>query len=211
MYRRRFDCSERYREQVWQTLIRYWFQRHIPVDSTVLDLGCGYGQFINHVACARKYAMDLNPVSKSRLHSNVTFLEQDCATAWNLAENGLDVVFSSNFFEHLPSKADLSRTVAEAFRCLRSGGRLIAVGPNIRLVGGAYWDFFDHHLPLSELSMRECLETAGFRCEYVKAKFLPYTMVNAPQYPPVILRLYLRMPLVWRWFGRQFVIIAAKP
>src|SRR5487761_1897732 len=152
IYGNRFEGTEEYRNRVWQTLIQNWFQRYIPADATVLDLGCGYGQFINNVRCARKYAMDLNPVSRTKLNPDVEFLEQDCATTWKVPDNTLDIVFSSNFFEHLLSKADLARTTSEALRCLRPGGRIIAMGPNIRFVGGAYWDFFDHHLALTELS-----------------------------------------------------------
>jgi SAM-dependent methyltransferase len=211
IYHNRFDRAEDYRNRVWKTLIAGWFQSLIPMDSTVLDLGCGYGQFINNVACARKYAMDLNPVSAHKLNSEVTFLEQDCCAPWKLPDNSLDVVFTSNFFEHLLSKPDLASTVAQALRCLKKGGRLIAMGPNIRFVGGAYWDFFDHHLALTELSLQECFETAGFRVEYVLDRFLPYTMVNAPQYPVALLRLYLQFPLAWKRFGKQFVVIAAKP
>ena len=210
MYSNRFD-SEAYRNRVWKTLIQYWFHRHIPANSVILDVGCGYGQFINNVVCARKYAMDLNPDSKGKLNPEVTFLEQDCATTWGLPDNSLDVVFSSNFFEHLVSKAELAEVVREAFRCLRNRGRIIAMGPNIRFVGGAYWDFFDNHLPLTELSLKECLETVGFRSEYVLDRFLPYTMVNAPRYPISFLRFYLRMSFAWRWFGQQFVVIATKP
>jgi len=211
MYSNRFEDSEAYRGRAWKTLIQHWFQRHVPVDSAVLDVGCGYGQFINNVVCTRKYAMDLNPVSRRELNPEVTFLEQDCASTWRLPDNSLDVVFSSNFFEHLGSKAEFAETVREAYRCLRKGGRIIAMGPNIRFVGGAYWDFFDHYLALTELSVKECLETAGFRSEYVLDRFLPYTMVNVPQYPIFLLRFYLRMPFAWKWFGRQFVVIATKP
>lgn len=211
IYGNRFNRAEVYRNSVWKMLVQCWFQPHIPTSSAVLDLGCGYGQFINNVICARKYAMDLNPVSRSKLNPEVAFLEQDCAATWNLPSNSIDVVFTSNFFEHLLSKADLAKTVKEAFRCLTKGGRIIAVGPNIRFVGGAYWDFFDHHIALTELSLKECLETAGFRSEYVLDRFLPYTMVNAPQYPLTLLWFYLHAPFAWKWFGKQFVVIAAKP
>jgi len=210
IYSRRFDSDEEYRNQVWRTLIHDWFQAYVPPASTVLDLGCGYGQFINHVTCAKKYAMDLNPASGARLQPQVEFLEQDCATTWNLPDGCLDVVFTSNFFEHLLSKADLARTISEAVRCLKKGGRIIAMGPNIKLVSGAYWDFFDHHLPLTELSLREAFEIAGLTTDDARERFLPYTMVNAPKYPIALLRIYLRFPLLWKWFGRQFLVIAVK-
>ena len=36
-------------------------QRWIQPGSRVLDLGCGWGEFIRNVQASRKYAMDLNP------------------------------------------------------------------------------------------------------------------------------------------------------
>src|SRR6267154_1295534 len=44
----------------------------------------------------------------------------------------LDVVFTSNFFEHLPNKDAIRRTPLEVYRCLRPGGRFIAMGPNMK-------------------------------------------------------------------------------
>ena len=44
------------------------------------------------------------------------------------APTTLDVVFTSNFLEHLPDKASVERTVAEAQRCLKNGGLLICLG-----------------------------------------------------------------------------------
>ena len=52
-------------------------------------------------------------------------------------------MFTSNFFEHLPDKAALERTLLNAKRSLRSGGKLVMMGPNIKYVPGAYRDFFD--------------------------------------------------------------------
>ena len=210
IYSRRFDAGEAYRNLVWKALIQGWFQKEVPSAAAVLDLGCGYGQFINNVQCAKKYAMDLNPAAAKRLASEVTLLAQDCSATWGLPEESLDVVFTSNFFEHLLTKADLANTLREARRCLRPGGRLIAMGPNVKRVGGAYWDFFDHHLALTELSLAEGLETAGFRVVSARDRFLPYTMVNAPQYPVVLLRIYLKIPLLWKVFGKQFLVIAEK-
>jgi hypothetical protein len=87
----------------------------------------------------------------------------------------------------------------------------LALGPNSKFTGGAYWDFFDHHIALTELSLKEILEITGFRMEVVIARFLPYTMVNTRQYPMWAVSLYLKLPLVWRFAGRQFLLIGAKP
>src|SRR5690606_19974021 len=102
--------------------------------------------FINNIQAHRKLAMDLNPDASAHLAGNVEFLHQDSSAAWPLADNSLDVVFTSNFFEHLPDKECLSEPLRQALRCLNPGGRLIAVGPNIKYLHGEYWDFYDHHV-----------------------------------------------------------------
>ncbi len=141
----------------------------------------------------------------------VRFFEQDCSGPWPLAEGVLDVVFTSNFFEHLPDKTRLKRTLEQAFRCLKPGGKLIAMGPNIKYLPGQYWDFFDHHTPLTEASLGEVLEMEGFLLETIIPRFLPYTLVNAREYPLFILQLYLKLPWLWRFQGRQFLVVGRKP
>lgn len=210
IYERRFDRRAAYRQRLWQALVTHHFQRLIPASATVLDLGCGYGEFINHIRCARKLGMDLNPRARQQLHPDVELIEQDCATTWPLPDASLDVVFSSNFFEHLPDKLALRNTIREAARCLRPGGQLIALGPNIKYVQGAYWDFWDHFLCLTEMSLGEALENNGYRVVQSIPRFLPYTSVNAPEYPAAFVRLYLALPFFWRFFGKQFLVVAQR-
>ena len=210
IYRTRFAANQDYRRRVWEELTRHFFARWVRPTDTVLDLGCGYGEFINQIQCAKKFGMDLNPESPKHLAPGVEFLQQDCSQPWAVAEGTLDVVFTSNFFEHLPSKESLGATLEHAHRSLKPGGRLIALGPNIKYLPGAYWDFWDHYLPLTELSLAEGLRNRGFEIETNHARFLPYTMVNAPQYPTILLRLYLSVPILWRFFGGQFLVVARK-
>ena len=154
--------------------------------------------------------MDLNRRSPEFLANDVTFLQQDCSTSWALPDASLDVVFTSNFFEHLPDKLALRKTLREAHRCLKPGGSLIALGPNIKFVQGAYWDFWDHFLCLTELSLGEAMLNNGFQVLSSIPRFLPYSMVAQPQYPPAFVRLYLACPALWRFFGKQFLVRAAK-
>jgi hypothetical protein len=92
-----------------------------------------------------------------------------------------------------------------------TGGKLIALGPNIRYLAQHYWDFFDHHLALSDRSLVEVLEKTGFNVLENIPRFLPYTMVNSREYPLLFLRLYVRIPLAWTLLGKQFLIIVNKP
>jgi SAM-dependent methyltransferase len=211
LYSNRLTQNSAYRNRIWTVLATEFFSRWIPTGATILDLGSGYGEFINHVRAARKYAMDLNPDAATRVASPISFLCHDCSTAWPIESDSLDIVFTSNFFEHLPHKTALSATLSESFRCLKPGGKLIAMGPNIKYLPGAYWDFYDHHIPLSEASLAEALAVAGFEAETVVGRFLPYTAVKSPEYPILFLRLYLALPIAWRIFGKQFLAIARKP
>jgi SAM-dependent methyltransferase len=211
LYGRRFEPNVEYRQRIWRVLVKEIFQRYIPREGSVLDLGCGYGEFINVVSAGARFGMDLNPETRTRLAPEVRFLEQDCSAEWELPRDSLDLIFTSNFFEHLPDKSALGRTLEQAFAHLKPGGRLIAMGPNIRHVPGAYWDFWDHYLPLTERSLAEGLRARGFNVDECYDRFLPYTMVGAPQYSPELLRWYLRLRPAWRLFGRQFLVVTSRP
>jgi hypothetical protein len=93
---------------------------------------------------------------------------------------------------------------------LKPGGRFIAMGPNIKYIPGAYWDFFDHYVELTELSLAEALLNCGFEIEKQVGRFLPYTMSQGSQYPVWMLRVYLALPLAWPIFGKQFLVVGRK-
>ena len=99
---RRFQRTSAYRKRVWQVLTTRFFNRWVAVGSTVLDLGCGYGEFINQVVAARKYAMDLNPDAPSHLDRGVQFLEQDCSERWEVADDTLDAFLPATFLSTFP-------------------------------------------------------------------------------------------------------------
>ena len=211
IYHRRFARTQQYRNRVWQVLTKEFFQRWVPRNGRVLDLGCGYGEFINNIQAGKKFGMDLNPDVAGQLAPDVELFKQDCSAPWTVPPDSLDVIFTSNFFEHLPSKEKLTQTLAHALRALKPGGRLIAVGPNIKYLHGEYWDFYDHHVYLTETSLGEAMEVAGYQLDLVEPRFLPFTMIKAPEYPMFFVRLYLACRWVWKLRGRQFLIIARKP
>jgi SAM-dependent methyltransferase len=209
IYQARFGGKSGYRQAIWNVLCRH-FAKWIPADAAVLDLGCGHCEFINAVAAQRKYAMDLNLDAQALAAPGVTVILQDCSATWALEPNILDAVFSSNFLEHLPDKPSLERTLQHAWRALRPHGAIVLMGPNIKYVPGAYWDFFDHYIALTELSVAEVLKKTGFTIECSVPRFLPYTMSLGRTYPVWMLKTYLAMPWAWRFFGKQFLVVARK-
>jgi SAM-dependent methyltransferase len=211
IYQERFAGVQDYRRRVWRELTVRFFSTWIAPEAVVLDLGCGYCEFINQIRARKKYGMDLNPDASKHAASDVTVLQQDCSEEWQLDPGSLDAIFTSNFFEHLPTKTHLEKTLEQALRALRPNGVLIALGPNIRYLPGAYWDFFDHHIALTDRSLTEVLRKCGFTVEKGVDRFLPYTMSDQRTYPIWTLRIYLAVPLLWPIFGKQFLVIARKP
>lgn len=209
-YQLRFAESGEYRNKVWQILCSEYFSRYISGRSKILDLGSGWGEFINNISAIEKYAMDLNLASREHLSARVKFIHQDCSKQWAFESDFLDVVFTSNFLEHLNDKASIFFTISEAYRCLKDQGMIICLGPNIKYVPGAYWDFWDHNIPLTELSCAEMLKMSNFNIELCMPRFLPYSMSTGAKPPLFLIKLYLKLPFLWPLFGKQFIVIGRK-
>lgn len=211
LYAHRFDPAERAaKARLWAVLCADFFQDYVRPSDAVLDLGAGFCEFINHIQCATRYAVDGNPQIAALAAPGVA---AHCGRAdrldW-LPDGAVDVVFASNFFEHLPDSAALLAVLAEARRVLRPDGRLLILQPNIRYAYREYWDFLDHHLALSHVSMVEALALAGFRADEVRPRFLPFSTKSAlPQWAWLV-RLYLRLPLAQRLLGKQMFVLARK-
>ena len=142
--------------------------------------------------------------------SSVFHIDYADSKPWKIAQSSLDLVFTSNFFEHLPNKKSLNHTMGEIKKALKPGGRIIAMGPNISVLKGKYWDFWDHHVALSDQSLYELLQIHDFTIDQSYSKFLPYNMVRVKERPLFLVSLYLRLPFFWKIFGKQFLTIAQK-
>jgi SAM-dependent methyltransferase len=199
------------RRSVWKILTKHYFSKFVPINSVILDAACGYGEFINNIEAAEKYAVDLNKDAPKFLSPEVNFVHTSATDLSSLPQDRITVAFTSNFLEHFLSKDDLDAFLQEIYRLLTPGGRFIILGPNIRYAYKEYWDYYDHHIPLSHLSAVEALIMAGFQVETVIDRFLPYTMNNNAPTSDLAIKTYLKLPFAWRFFGKQFLITVIKP
>jgi len=208
IYERRFGSAETAgREALWREITDF-LGRWIPANARVLDVACGEGAFIRHVRAAERWATDLRDVG-AQLGEGVRFVQVDGLELSSSVPNGhFDVVFASNYLEHLRSPDEVLTQMREFRQVASDRGRLIILQPNIRFVGAAYWDFIDHRVALTEKSLVEAAEAAGFTVERLIPRFLPYTTKSRlPQWPWLV-RAYLRLPLAWRIFGKQTLLVA---
>jgi SAM-dependent methyltransferase len=213
LYANRFDERDRlWKDDVWAILWRRVFSRWIDGGDTLLDLGAGYCEFINHAVATRRIAVDLNPETARTAAAGIEVHASSADDLAFLRSAEVDAVFTSNFLEHLPSKEAVARVLSEVHRVLKSGGCFILMGPNIRYLAGRYWDYFDHHVPLSDASICEILLLKGFQLKHVEPKFLPYTVKGTRLRWRWLIELYLRLrPLSSGLLGKQFLVIATKP
>ncbi|MDH7569661.1 MAG: class I SAM-dependent methyltransferase [Armatimonadota bacterium] len=209
LYRVRFDARTQARSvAIWRVLCRHFFQRYVPETAVVVDVGAGYCDFINQIRAARRIAVDMNPETRLRAAPGVEVIESDIRTLVGVPDASVDVVFCSNVLEHLPTKGDLMATLSAIKRVLRPGGSFLVMGPNIRFAPGEYWDFLDHHIALSDRSVAEALETAGFRVTEVRPRFLPLSKLSRLPQHPALVWLYLKFPPAHRLLGKQLFIVA---
>lgn len=211
LYRHRFSEEDRRRkDKIWQVLCEHYFQQFVDERDTVLDIACGQGEFIRHIRCAHKIAVDLNDEVADVLPKDIRFVRAPADDLSEIAAESVDVCFISNFFEHLESKQQMDAVLQEIRRVLRKDGRFVNMQPNIRFEPGRYWDFYDHVLPLSDRSAVEALEKNGFAVERVVDRFVPFTTKSSLPQHPLLVRAYLATPWLWKLMGGQFVIVA-KP
>ena len=209
MYQRRFGADIEFRKGMWSVLCKDFFQKYIPKEAVILEVAAGYCEFINNIVGKRRIALDLNPDVKKFASGEVEVVLADSINMLKVADNSCDVVFISNFLEHL-KKEDIVKTVKEVHRVLRIDGKLLILQPNIRFCYKEYWNFFDHISALDDKSLSEVLELNGFKVIECKSKFLPYTTKSRFPKAIFLIKLYLRIPILHNILGKQAFICAQK-
>jgi SAM-dependent methyltransferase len=182
------------REVLWRTLCQSYFQRLVAPEDVVLELGCGYGDFINHIQCARKIAVDQWAGAREYLHPDVRAEIGSIADLAAIAGGSVDFVFASNVFEHLP-QAGFAACLTEVKRVLRPGGTLNVVQPNYRFCVNEYFDDYTHVAVYSDRSLCDFLRDNGMRIVECRPRFLPLTIKSRLPVSPALIRAYLASPV----------------
>src|SRR5215216_4132212 len=101
IYERRFSPDLQFRDKMWKILCRVFFQRYVRPENHVLVIGAGYCEFINNIQANRKTAVDINPDLERYVGSGIKTVIASTTSMRGVADNSVDIVFASNFFEHL--------------------------------------------------------------------------------------------------------------
>lgn len=195
------------RSRVWREICKY-LQKWISPNSSILDLGAGYGDFLRYIKAREKFGLEWQESLVSHWPKEVHPAIQSACDPWPLNREAIDVVFSSNFFEHFRLE-EIQSQLTEVRRVLKPGGILIVVQPNIRLQLGRYFDDFTHKAPFTETSFCDFLKSLGWQIGRCEGRFLPFTMRSHLPKWQWLVRLYLALP--FRPFAGQFLVVAEKP
>lgn len=217
IYTQRFTSAEEaVRASTWKVLVRDFLQQYVSPQDTVIDIGAGDGHFITNIRAARRVALDLSSHVSVLGSYGVEVLQAPATELTTVFDSQADVIFMSNFLEHLPNKRLVIDVLEECRRGLKPGGKLLILQPNIRYTGPAYWDYIDHHISLTEHSLVEALEISGFEVIKLIPRFLPYTAksslgrLSQGAGSELFVKWYLRLPILWRIFGKQTFVVAVK-
>lgn len=209
IYKRRFSPDIEFRQNMWDLLCRDFFQKYIPEDSVILEIGAGYCEFINHICAKKKIAIDMNPDVKTFANSDVETIISGSEKMDSLADGSVNLVFASNFFEHL-TRDSIVATIREVNRVLSPNGQFIILQPNIRFCSKDYWMFFDHITPIDDRALVEVLEVNQFDTLLNIPRFLPYTTKSALPKSLFLIKMYLKIRFAWNFFGQQALVITRK-
>jgi SAM-dependent methyltransferase len=193
------------RSVVWAALWRYYFRHRIDATDTVLDLGCGYGDFINHVIAKRRIALDLWPEFVTHIAPGIETLVASLTDLSALEDGTIDYAFASNVVEHV-TKDEFASLLACLKTKLSARGRLTLIQPNYRYASAEYFDDYTHISIWSHVSLADFLTANGYEVIEVRPRFLPLTVISRiPVFPPLI-GLYLISP--FKPLGKQMLLSA---
>lgn len=196
------------RKIVWQEICNFLNQRYISKDSRVLELGCGYGDFIGNINAREKVAIEISPFFKPYIESyeDITLHSGDVMKVLpQLSKNSFDVVFASNLFEHF-DHSEIKKLLQLTTQVLVKGGKLIVIQPNFQLCAPYYFDDWTHKSVFSHISFADMLEANNFHIQKCLKKFLPFSFKTRLPISRLLVRMYINSPFKPR--AGQFLIVA---
>jgi SAM-dependent methyltransferase len=195
------------REVLWRTLWRHHFGAQIGADDCVLDLGAGYGSFINQVVARRRIAVDSWEGLPRHVAPGVEAVVGSVTDLGFLADASVDFAFASNLFEHLPQQG-FAATLAQLRAKLSPRGTLTILQPNWRYASREYFDDYTHVAVWSHVGICDFLAANGYEVLEARPRFLPLTIKSRLPVHPLLIRAWLASPL--KPGGKQ-MLIRARP
>lgn len=152
-----------------------WNYRHffdnMPHDASILDIGCGVGQFLFYLKNKGFLNLVGIDISASQVElaqltqPNLIFHHISNSTVW-LSEhaNKFDIIVMNDVLEHIPLD-ELVNNLRAAYRALRTEGKIIikTVNATYPLGSTARYTDLTHYHAFTEKSITQLLRHSGFK------------------------------------------------
>ncbi|MBU0484861.1 MAG: class I SAM-dependent methyltransferase [Proteobacteria bacterium] len=194
------------RRHVWHEIVRF-IAKNVGDIQTLVELGPGYCDFINLFPAFNKIAYEINPEMKLYAADDVRVYCDDAMAVSRLEIESVDMVFASNFFEHLDMN-ELDDLMPEIRKVLRPRGLLVFIQPNYRFCEKNYFDDPTHKTIFSDLMLPEFLGKYGFAIRTLVPALLPFSMKSRLPKWQFLVRLYLNSPI--KPMAAQMYVVAVK-
>ena len=149
------------------------FRKHylplLPVErgARILDLGCGYGEFLYFLQCCgytNASGIDLSEreleVGRSLGVRNLKY--GDAAAVLVKSREECDFISAIDLLEHVP-KNQMLGLLEQIYSALRPGGRFVCQVPNLAAFYSPHFYMdFSHETPFTAPSLKQALELARF-------------------------------------------------
>lgn len=106
--------------------IKKYLKQNIPVNATVLDLGCGTGEY--SLVFKNYTGLDNNPkdIKYAEQKYKGIFMVGDASNMTQIKDNSFDAVFSVGLHHHLTDEK-AKKAIIEALRVIKKGGKVIII------------------------------------------------------------------------------------
>lgn len=192
------------RRAVWGAIARF-VARDARDVGTLVELGAGYCDFLNQFPAKRKIGFDLNPEMTRFAADDVELRIESALELRGIGPASVDLLFASNFLEHLDAEA-LDELLPAIRRALAPRGRLVLIQPNYRLCAEHYFDDPTHRTIFDDVSIGEWLSRHGLRVVRLVPGLLPFSMNSRLPKWGWLTRLYLGLP--FRPLAAQMYVVA---
>ncbi len=193
---------------IWR-LVAADLLKKIPAKcDRVLDLGAGYGDFINQVNAPEKWAADLWPGLERNITNDVRAVIGDITTPIDtLPQNHFDLCFMSNVLEHFTID-DAQKILDHTTSYLKKDGYIALLQPNFKYCSKVYYDDYTHKTIFTAEGLCNFLLDNDYEILSCQPRYLPYSFKSRLPRPLWAVKLYLQSP--WKPLAAQMLILARK-
>jgi hypothetical protein len=210
IYAYRFKDVDKQKKLITWQIIADFIYKQLNAPASIIDPAAGECEFINAIHVKEKWAVDLNSDFIAKFATKEIQVKIGNILEIELPDDYFEAAFMSNFLEHLNSHEEIHSLLLRIHSTLKKGGRIAIMGPNFKYCSKEYFDFADHKMIITHLSLEEYLYGAGFKIVKVVPRFLPVSFRGKLPVNKFIVKTYLSLPILWKIVGKQFLIVAEK-